>query len=430
MFEGLFKPKFYTKCKSYAKMTKTRLEVIRKKRNAVQKFLKKDIVDLLRSGLDYNAYGRAEGLLVEQNMTSCYGLITKFIECISDHAKELCKQSECPDECKEAIPSLMYAAARFSDLPELRDLRTLFTDKFHNSLEPYTSKEFVNKLKQEPPSQEMKIQLLRDLAQEFSVNWNHKALEQRLCSKPQLHEEKPKHHPLNDYDDDKWHKNNNVTIPKEGNNERDSLSQFRKNMSDTSWRVHRRSSSDDETSTDNSSQDSQTKPSSSSLGSTSDDEEEENQKPFTYRLVPPPYLIRESNNFKKTTESSSSSNHDDAIHEQVAAEKKPVPKSVRSRRTIRPQPPPDDNATDHSKTDDTEKAVDVLLMHYSKKPPTAPVRGLSLLSEHMTPSKGTSKMRERTNSLVPEMLSTARHVHPSLPDYDDFTARLATLRGR
>lgn len=97
--------------------------------------------------------------------------------------------SECPDGCKEAIPSLIYAAARFSALPELRDLRTLFTGKFGNSLEPYISKEFVEKLRQDPPSKEMKIQFLHDLAQEFSIDWNSKALEQSLYSPPQLHDE-------------------------------------------------------------------------------------------------------------------------------------------------------------------------------------------------------------------------------------------------
>jgi len=35
----------------------------------------------------------------------------------------------------------MYAAARISDLPELRDLRNLFTEKYGNSLEPYINKE-------------------------------------------------------------------------------------------------------------------------------------------------------------------------------------------------------------------------------------------------------------------------------------------------
>jgi hypothetical protein len=40
------------------KLIKTRLETIRKKKNAVQKFLKNDVVDLLRNSFDYNAYGR------------------------------------------------------------------------------------------------------------------------------------------------------------------------------------------------------------------------------------------------------------------------------------------------------------------------------------------------------------------------------------
>lgn len=44
--------------KSLIKLTKTRIDVIRRKRNATQKFLKKDIADLLVNGLDINAFGR------------------------------------------------------------------------------------------------------------------------------------------------------------------------------------------------------------------------------------------------------------------------------------------------------------------------------------------------------------------------------------
>lgn len=44
--------------KSLIKLTKARIDVIRRKRNATQKFLKKDIADLLVNGLDINAFGR------------------------------------------------------------------------------------------------------------------------------------------------------------------------------------------------------------------------------------------------------------------------------------------------------------------------------------------------------------------------------------
>jgi hypothetical protein len=44
--------------KSLIKTTKTRIDVIRRKRKATEKYLKKDIADLLANGLDINAYGR------------------------------------------------------------------------------------------------------------------------------------------------------------------------------------------------------------------------------------------------------------------------------------------------------------------------------------------------------------------------------------
>ncbi|TKY48159.1 IST protein [Spatholobus suberectus] len=515
MFDAWFKPKFYSKCKSCLKLIKTRLETIRKKRNAVQKFLKKDIADLLRDALHYNAYGRAEGLLVEQNMSSCYELIAKFASCILGHVRDLCKQRDCPAECKEAIQSLIYAAARFSDLPELRELRTLFTRKFGNSLEPYISKEFVEKLRQDPPSKEMKIQLLHDLAQEFSIEWDSKALEQRLNSPLQLHKEKAKHDPLNDHDD---RKNNDVTVPKIDNlvtggeqrdgkdcrtskgNERDSISQGRKDISDAYWRPQ--SSTDDETTTDNSSLDGH-KACSSSLGSVSEDDAEI-KRPFSYKFVPPPYVKgilnkgestlkktesetpteKESNHDLKKTPTEKESNHD--LREPVV-QKKPIPRSVR-RRPLKP--PPDNNTLSDCKTggtakvdlggkesekakqrqqtkladkgysreDKEERIMDGLLMHYSKKqsphesgigkayPKAYPLqrleydnghiksnsyvplaRGISLPPEDTT-SMEALKMHGRATSSVPEMWRAAGHVHPSLPDYDDLSARLAALR--
>ncbi|KAL2332377.1 hypothetical protein Fmac_019958 [Flemingia macrophylla] len=64
--------------------------------------LKKDIADLLSHGLDYNAYVKTY-----------------------------------PDECKQAIQS--YATTRFSDLPELPQLKRCLPKIWKNTLEPYTS---------------------------------------------------------------------------------------------------------------------------------------------------------------------------------------------------------------------------------------------------------------------------------------------------
>ncbi|XP_020207356.1 uncharacterized protein LOC109792360 [Cajanus cajan] len=372
MFDALWKPKFYTKCKSRLKLIKTRLEMIRKKRNAVQKFLKQDIVDLLCNDLHYNAYGRAEGLLVEQNMSSCYEFIAKFTNCVLGYIGDLCKQRDIPDECKQAIQSLIYAAARFSDLPELRELRKLFTEKFgKNNLEPYISREFVEKLRKIPPSKQMKIQLLHNLAEEFSIAWDSKVLEETLSIPSQLYEEKVKLDLPNDHDGVKWHMNNDVAVPKiemfAGGKHRDGTSchTYNRNestidISDAYWRLQ--SSTDDETTTDSSSLDGD-KVDSSSSGNVSEDDAE------------------------------------NILEIQTKLEEKGYSK------------------------DDEEKIMDVLLMYYSKK--QSPHE--SSIGKDKS-SIETLRVHGRATSLVPEMLRTARHVHPNLPDYDDLWARFAALR--
>lgn len=44
--------------KSLVRLTKTRVEMVKKKKSSVCKYLKNDIADLIKNNLDYNAYGR------------------------------------------------------------------------------------------------------------------------------------------------------------------------------------------------------------------------------------------------------------------------------------------------------------------------------------------------------------------------------------
>ncbi|KAG2254893.1 hypothetical protein Bca52824_085029 [Brassica carinata] len=197
MLDGLFKPKFYTKCTYLVKITKTRVETVKRKKNSVCKYLKKDIVDLLNNSLDYNAYGRAQGLIEEKRRLSCYEFLEQFCVCVASNVSLLQNSSKCPEECREAISSLVYAAARVSEVPELRDIRSLFADRYGtNSLEQFVNPEFVEKFKAEPPSKEMKVALLQEIAIEYSIKWDAKCLEQRLYTSPppptHHHAENPK----------------------------------------------------------------------------------------------------------------------------------------------------------------------------------------------------------------------------------------------
>ncbi|XP_051134829.1 vacuolar protein sorting-associated protein IST1-like [Andrographis paniculata] len=183
MFQGLLKSRFYSKCKSDLKVTRTRIEIIKKRKNAIQKYFKNDIVDLLRNGFDLNAYDRVEGLIHEIEKSSCYEFIDRYCQHISDNLSAIDKQRECPNDCREAVSSLMYAAARFADLPELRQLRTLFSERYGRSLDPYVEKQFAEKANAEMPSKDVKLRLLEEIASESGLDWSPKPLQNKLFNK-------------------------------------------------------------------------------------------------------------------------------------------------------------------------------------------------------------------------------------------------------
>ncbi|XP_077216504.1 uncharacterized protein LOC143851069 [Tasmannia lanceolata] len=182
MLDGLLGKGFSSKCKSLIKLIRSRIDMIKRKRNAMLKYLKKDISDLLKNGLDKNAYSRAEGLLIEMNLSSCYDLIEQFCGCILEQLSSMQKQRDCPPESRVAASSLMFAAARFADLPELRDLRRIFTERYGNALESSVNVEFLEKIASKPPSMDQKLQLMRDISQEFSINWDSRAFKERVSN--------------------------------------------------------------------------------------------------------------------------------------------------------------------------------------------------------------------------------------------------------
>ncbi|KAH9622353.1 hypothetical protein KSS87_011427 [Heliosperma pusillum] len=179
--------------KSLIKQARTRIEVVRRKRNATQKFLRKDVADLLANGLESNAFARADGLITDLILCSCYEFIDHVCEIVLKHLPVLQKLRDCPEDCREAVASLMFAAARFSDVPELRDLRDLFQERYGSSLELYVNQKLAENISTKPPTVEKKIQLLQDIALEFSVRWDSTNFQERMSNS--VGEKKPQNDP-------------------------------------------------------------------------------------------------------------------------------------------------------------------------------------------------------------------------------------------
>ncbi|XAR53327.1 hypothetical protein NMG60_11021849 [Bertholletia excelsa] len=199
MLDGILGRGFSSKCKSLIKPTYTRIDVLRRKKEATQRFLKGNLAQLLSNGLDINAFGRTEEFIAGLNILSCYDFIEKCCEYILKQLSVMQKLRECPEECRGAVGSLMFAAARFSDLPELRDLRDAFQERYGSSLEHFANREFVEKLALRPPTMDKKIQLLQDIASEFSIKWDSRGFERRMANPSALPQDQPKKYvPVND----------------------------------------------------------------------------------------------------------------------------------------------------------------------------------------------------------------------------------------
>ncbi|KAL1210352.1 hypothetical protein V5N11_006684 [Cardamine amara subsp. amara] len=180
MFDGLLGRGFAPKGKPLIKLTKNRIDVLRRKRTATIKFLKRDLADLISNGLDGNAFSRAGGLLDELKHLWNLDFVEQTCDFVYKQLSTMQKTVECPEDCRQAVSSLMFAASGFSELPELRELRQMFHERYADSLALFVNQELVENMSSKPFSSEKKVKLMEDVALEFSIRWDSKAFEKKI----------------------------------------------------------------------------------------------------------------------------------------------------------------------------------------------------------------------------------------------------------
>lgn len=437
----------------------------------MQKFLRNDVADLLKKGLDTNAYGRVEQLYVDQNVSTCYELIEQSCLVILNHLSAMDKQRECIDECKEAISTLMFAAARFADLPELRELRTLFSERYGSCLEPYVNKEFVKNMKGDTPTEEIKLLMMLEIKLEYDIEWDKNALEQKLAKPPPF--VKDSSHYVNERNNQS-HKPHHQNVQQTENKQTEVAKKDNTPENVLPYKSRTEIEKKNEKHTDQITGNSlpyksraqvEKKPevkvkhnspywSSNSCGSSSesttsqDDSASEDIAPERRKLpslasIPPPYFKPEST--KKSTSSETTSGLRSVgppYIKKVATPEassdittKPVPRSVRIRRPLKPVA----GAHGHNEVskpivkisngENRDRDYDCKIedeKERERKAVPGPTRITSLPTELLG---GTGEIEEgRGFTRADSDLNSRSHVHPKLPDYDDFVARLAAFR--
>ncbi|XP_011622580.1 uncharacterized protein LOC18432119 isoform X2 [Amborella trichopoda] len=118
------------KCKTCLKLAISRIKLLRNKREVQLKQMRKEIAQFLQTGQEPIARIRVEHIIREQNIVAAYEIIELFCEFVLVRVPIIDTQRECPKELQEAIASIIFAAPRCSDLPELMHIQNLFTAKY------------------------------------------------------------------------------------------------------------------------------------------------------------------------------------------------------------------------------------------------------------------------------------------------------------
>ncbi|GMP58880.1 hypothetical protein CsSME_00022387 [Camellia sinensis var. sinensis] len=182
------------KCKTCLNLAISRMKLLQNKRDGQLKLMRKEIAQFLQAGQETIARIRVEHIIREQNIWAAYEILEMFCEFVLVRVPILESQRECPSELCEAVASIIFAAPRCSDLPDLLHVRNLFAAKYGKEfisaateLRPDTSvnRTVIEKLSVSAPSAELKLKVLRDIAKEYNVMWDWSKTEAEFSKKPE-----------------------------------------------------------------------------------------------------------------------------------------------------------------------------------------------------------------------------------------------------
>lgn len=143
--------------------------------------MRKEIAQFLQTGQEPIARIRVEHVIREQNIWAAYEILELFCEFVLARVPIIESQKECPVELREAIASIIFAAPRCSDLPDLLQLKNLFAVKYGkefvsaiSELRPDSgvNRSIIEKLAVSAPPGELKLKVMKEIAKEHGLDWD------------------------------------------------------------------------------------------------------------------------------------------------------------------------------------------------------------------------------------------------------------------
>uniref|UniRef100_A0ACD5VQW5 Uncharacterized protein n=1 Tax=Avena sativa TaxID=4498 RepID=A0ACD5VQW5_AVESA len=180
-----FKP---DKCKIALKMAMARIKLLRNKKEAQVRQMRREVAQLLDGNQDQTARIRVEHVIREEKFMQAYDLIEVYCELIVARMSIIDSQKTCPIDLKEAIASVIFASMRCSDVTELADVRKNFTSKYGKEFaasalevrpDSGVNRLVIEKLSAGAPDVQTKTKTLSSIAEEHNIKWEPKAFEEK-----------------------------------------------------------------------------------------------------------------------------------------------------------------------------------------------------------------------------------------------------------
>ncbi|XP_024988552.1 uncharacterized protein LOC112523261 [Cynara cardunculus var. scolymus] len=123
--------KFKTsKFKATVNLAVSRLSILKNKRQACVAVVRSDIIELLKLNHHEHALQRVDQVIKEQNMLDVFVMMDGYCHLLLQRVSLIEHEKECPDELKEAASSLIFAAPRCGEFPELQEIRAILTSRY------------------------------------------------------------------------------------------------------------------------------------------------------------------------------------------------------------------------------------------------------------------------------------------------------------
>ncbi|KAM7464357.1 hypothetical protein LguiA_032478 [Lonicera macranthoides] len=162
-----------SKLKPTVDLAVSRLAVLNKQRQARLSVARSDVIQLLNLGHHEPALLRVEQVIKEQNLLDVFSMIEGYCHLLIEMVNLIEQAKVCPDELKEAISSLLYTSTRCGELPELQEIRAIFTSRFGkefaaSAIELWNNcgvnPKIIQKLSTKQPSLDTRLKVLQEIA--------------------------------------------------------------------------------------------------------------------------------------------------------------------------------------------------------------------------------------------------------------------------